>query len=183
MEVLTPDDVIGGRRPRGEKVVIFDDDLYYVGGVLAELLVKDGFAVSLVTPSSQVSSWTEMTLEQHRIQALLMGLGVEIITDHTIEGPAPDGLVVRSVYTAGERIVECASAVLVTSRLPNESLFLDLVAKKEAWSDVGLQTVGVVGDALSPGTIASAVWDGRRFAEDLGRSDEEAWFPRDIAVV
>ena len=25
----------------------------------------------------------------------------------------------------------------------------------------------VVGDALSPGTIAAAVWDGRRYAEEL----------------
>ncbi len=183
MEVLTPDDLMSGRRPRGEVVVIFDDDRYYLGGVLAELLVKEDFAVAYVTPDSQVSSWTDMTLEQHRIQARLMDLGVEIITDHTVDRASADGLVVQSVYTAAERVVEGDSAVFVTSRLPNESLYLDLVGREDAWTDAGLRSVRVVGDALSPGTIATAVWDGRRFAEDLGGSDEEAWFPRDIAVV
>ena len=87
------------------------------------------------------------------------------------------------MYTAAERVVEGDSAVFVTSRLPNESLYLDLVGREDAWTDAGLRSVRVVDDALSPGTIATAVWDGRRFAEDLGGSDEEAWFPRDIAVV
>ena len=58
MQVLTPDDVMAGDRPRGNKVVLFDDDHYYMGGVLAELLVGEGFDVTLVTPESRVSMWT-----------------------------------------------------------------------------------------------------------------------------
>ena len=37
-EVLGPDDLFAGARPRGREVVVFDDDHYYLGGVLAELL-------------------------------------------------------------------------------------------------------------------------------------------------
>src|SRR3954470_24194387 len=55
---LTPDDLMAGRRPEGEHVVIFDDDHYYMGGALAELLVSEGRKVTLVTPSARVSEWT-----------------------------------------------------------------------------------------------------------------------------
>ncbi len=45
-QVFTPDDLMAGRMPSGP-VVIFDDDHYYMGGVLAE---KWRLAVVLVTP-------------------------------------------------------------------------------------------------------------------------------------
>lgn len=180
LEILTPDDLMNGTRPRGERVIVFDDDHYYMGGALAELLVKDGFAVGLVTPAPEVSTWTHKTMEQRRIQARLLDLGVELILSHTVAGTLSDGVAVTNAYTKAERTVECDSAVLVTSRLPNEALYLDLRDRQETWDDAGLLSVRTVGDALSPGSIAAAVWDGRRFAEDLGRRDDGAWFPRDI---
>ena len=39
LPVFTPDDVMDGRLPSGE-VVVFDDDHYYMGGVIAELLAQ-----------------------------------------------------------------------------------------------------------------------------------------------
>jgi len=183
MEVLTPDQLMGGGRPRGNRVVVFDDDHYYMGGAMAELLLKEGYSVALVTPEPEVSSWTHMTLEQHRIQAHLLDLGAEVIVAHSVTGATASGLVLQSVYTRSEQAVECDSTVFVTSRLPNETLYLELLDCQQDWAEAGLLSVRTVGDALSPGTIASAVWDGRRFAEDLGRAGDDAWFPRDIAVV
>ena len=46
---------MAGRLPAGP-VVIFDDDQYYMGGVLAEKLRRDGIEVTLVTPGPEVSS-------------------------------------------------------------------------------------------------------------------------------
>jgi dimethylamine/trimethylamine dehydrogenase len=43
---LTPDDLLTGVRPSGPRVVVFDDDHYYLGGVLAELLVAEGHEVT-----------------------------------------------------------------------------------------------------------------------------------------
>ena len=40
--MLTPDDVLAGVRPAGERVLLYDDDHYYLGGVLAELLAREG---------------------------------------------------------------------------------------------------------------------------------------------
>ena len=45
-DVLTPDDIMAGSRPRGNRVVVFDDDHYYMGGVVAELLAGEGLDVT-----------------------------------------------------------------------------------------------------------------------------------------
>jgi len=42
---------MAGTRPRGHRVVLFDDDHYYMGGVFAELLATEGHDVQLVTPT------------------------------------------------------------------------------------------------------------------------------------
>ena len=49
---------------RGSGSSLYDDDHYYLGGVLAELLDAKGIEVVLVTPASTVSAWTINTLEQ-----------------------------------------------------------------------------------------------------------------------
>ena len=77
-DVLTPDDILDGKRPKGKNLVIYDDDHYYMGGVIAELLRKEDYAVTLVTPSYLVSSFTKASLEQHAIQAKLLELDVKI---------------------------------------------------------------------------------------------------------
>ena len=77
MPCFTPDDLMAGELPTG-KVVLYDDDHFYMGGVLAELLANNGCEVSLVTPSAFVSDWTNNTLEQAFIQKKLIDIGVDI---------------------------------------------------------------------------------------------------------
>jgi dimethylamine/trimethylamine dehydrogenase len=53
---------------------------------------------------------------------------------------------------------------MVTARLPNEDLYQQLLARTER----GLvESVRAIGDAWAPGTIAAAVWSGRRYAEEF----------------
>jgi dimethylamine/trimethylamine dehydrogenase len=54
--------------------------------------------------------------------------------------------------------------VLVTARLPDEELFLNLLARRDQGE---IASVRAIGDAWAPGTIAAAVWSGRRFAEEF----------------
>jgi len=182
VELLTPDDVMSGVRPVGKHVVVFDDDHYYMGSVMAELLLNDGFTVTLVTPQTEVAAWTHKTLEQHRIQSRLINLGIEVVVAQTLEHVMSDGLVVGSIYNGQQQTVECDAAVLVTSRLPNETLRLELLNRRNDWGD-SLLSVRAVGDALNPGSIAAAVWDGRRFAENLDRSEADDIFRRNVIVV
>jgi len=75
--VFTPDDLMADRLPAG-RVVVYDDDHYYMGGVLAELLARRGCAVVLMTPAPMIAYWSQFTLEQERIQRRLIELGVEL---------------------------------------------------------------------------------------------------------
>ena len=183
VDVLTPDDVMSGERPVAEHLVVFDDDHYYMGSSMAELLAREGYAVTFVTPEPEVAAWTHKTMEQHRIQARLLDLGVRVVVAHTADRIAAGCFVVRCAYTGRQQEIDGDAVVLVTSRLPTESLCLDLLEREDEWENAGLASVRTVGDALSPGSIAAAVWDGRRFAEELGRSGEPVPFPRNIAVI
>ncbi len=167
MEVLTPDDIMGGSRPRGRRVVLYDDDHYYMGGVLAELLDDEGFEVVLVTPASGVSAWTVNTLEQHRIQRRLLEKGVELVLSTAVIETSADGVTLANAFTGREASMVADTLVTVTARLPNEGLVVDLEARRDDWASAGLASVRAVGDAWAPATIAVAVWDGHRYAEEL----------------
>jgi len=181
-EVLTPDDILDGARPTGHDVVLFDDDHYYIGGVLAELLVTEGYAVTLVTPAPRVSEWSVNTLEQHRIQRRLLELGVTLALSTTLVAAGGGGATVACTYTEVERNLACDTVLLVTARLPQEEILDELLARVSEWANVGLATAEGIGDARSPGTIAAAVWDGRRYAEEIDAADpgDEIPFRREI---
>ena len=162
-EVLTPDDLMDGTRPRGKHVALFDDDHYYLGGVLAELLSNEGFQVDLFTPAPQVSSWTVNTMEVLKIQRRILQAGVNVHCNHTVNAVAADHVSVMNVLTDYETQYPADSVVMVTSRLPSDALYLEL---ERAVGD-DLVSLRGIGDAWAPGTIASAVWSGRRFAEEF----------------
>jgi dimethylamine/trimethylamine dehydrogenase len=183
VETLTPDHLMAGSRPQGNRVVLFDDDHYYLGGILAELLAAEGCEVTLVTPEPRVSEWTVNTMEQHRIQRRLLDLGVAVVASRTVLS-ASDGLVrTACVYTEREQELECDALVLVTSRLPEDGLAAKLEAALAGHSG---PVVRLIGDAWSPGTIAAAVWDGRRYAEELDEpasADDEPPFLREVIAL
>src|SRR5262249_45229895 len=81
--VFTPDNVCAAMPITGP-IGVYDDDRYYLGGVLAEQLRLQGSEVTLVTPASDVSSWTSLTLEQTWIEERLYQLGVMVLEKHSI---------------------------------------------------------------------------------------------------
>jgi dimethylamine/trimethylamine dehydrogenase len=90
------------------------------------------------------------------------------------------GVEVRDVYAGGTRQLECDAVVLVTARLPREELYLQLVERRDAGA---LLSVRGIGDAWAPGTIAAAVWSGRRAAEEFDAelpSNDEVPFRREV---
>jgi dimethylamine/trimethylamine dehydrogenase len=172
LPVLTPDDLMAGELPDAERVVIYDDDHYYMGGVLAELLARAGRHVTLVTPAVCASSWTTNTMEQHRIQRRLLELGVELVTSHAVIATVAGGVRAACVFTGRERALAAGAAVFVTARLPADAVYQGLLERRADWADAGLKSVKAVGDCLAPGTIAAAVWEGRRYAEELDEPDD-----------
>ncbi len=159
--VLTPDDLMDGIRPKPGPVVLFDDDHYYMGGVLAELLRKEGFDVTLVTPASLASIFTRASLEQSAIQSRLIDLGIRIEANTAASAIGPASVTLSCVFSGKQRELEAASCVLVTARDVTDALFHELTNKGAG--------VSRAGDCYGPGTIAAAVHAGRKFAEDFGK--------------
>jgi dimethylamine/trimethylamine dehydrogenase len=182
LPVLTPDDLMNGERPKVERVLIYDDDHYYMGGVLAELLRAEGYAVTLVTPGLCASSWTAATMEQHRIQRRLLELDVDIQASRAVTATMAGGVATTCVFTGAGRDLACDAVLFVTARLPEDSLYRDILARRDEWEDAGLRTVKAVGDCWSPGTIAAAVWEGHRYAEELDdpRAGEDVPLRREV---
>jgi dimethylamine/trimethylamine dehydrogenase len=164
--VLTPDDLMDGARPQG-RILIYDDDHYYMGGLMAELLVAQGAEVTLATPASEVSNWARNTLEQHKIQARLLTLGVAIETNRALTRIEEGGVETACIYTGHRRERAADAVVLVTARLPREALYRNLLARRADWAGAGLLSVRAIGDAWAPSTIAAAVHAGRRYAEEF----------------
>jgi dimethylamine/trimethylamine dehydrogenase len=164
--IIAPEKVMSGVVPSG-RVMIFDDDHYYLGSALAEHLAELGADVVLVTPASEVSSWTHFTMEYEHIQIRLRKLGVEIICNHGIHAIGNGYAELTCVYTESKRRVEVSAVVPVTSRISRDDLYHDLLARREEWPDNGIKSVTRIGDCLAPATIAMAVYAGHEFARNL----------------
>jgi len=154
-----------------------------VGGVIAEKLTATGLAVTLVTPALTVSEWTVNTLEHSRVLARLMEIGVEMITEHRLAGIGDLESRVQCVYSARERIVPAASVVMITSRRPEDALYYALVSDEARLADAGVRAVHRIGDCHAPATIAAAVYEGHRFARELGENPAEISFRRELTAL
>jgi dimethylamine/trimethylamine dehydrogenase len=171
--VLTPDHFLDGGSVESlasGPAVVFDDDGYYMGALVAELLARAGHETIYVTPHAEVSRWTQHTMEQTRIQARLIELGVTIHAHRTLAGRTSDGLELACIFTGRRESVACATLIPVTSRLPEEELWLALNDRRAEWADVGIRSVTRIGDCLGPGTIAAAVHSGHRYAREFGET-------------
>jgi dimethylamine/trimethylamine dehydrogenase len=171
--VLTPDDLLTGGHPLGrpgtvtQRILVFDDDHYYLGGVLAEMLGRLGHEVRLVTPAPLVSSWTAHTLEVSDIQRRVREAGIIVETSRVLVAIAVGEARTACAFTGSQTSVPADAVLLVTARIPCDDLYLALEQRQGEWAARGVRSVNCVGDAWAPTTIAGAVWAGRRYAEEL----------------
>jgi dimethylamine/trimethylamine dehydrogenase len=171
--VFTPDDVFAGVDIPGP-VVVFDDDHFYMGSVVAEQLRAEGKEVTLVTPEGEVGKWTEFTMEQPAVQARLLEQGIEIISHRTIANIGGNGVELACVYTGKQETLACKSVVLVASRVPDDALYKALTADRAALDAAGIRTLARLGDCRAPGPIQAATRSGHRFARELDDPDAGA---------
>jgi dimethylamine/trimethylamine dehydrogenase len=181
--ILTPDELVAGTRPVGRTVVLYDDDHYYMGSVLAELLAGEGYQVTYVTPASEVSAWTRNTMEQPRIQRRLIECGVSIVAQRVLTEVGHGQISVACSFTGRVERIGGDALVMVSGRVPNDALSTALEARQGEWPDSGILDVTTIGDALAPATIANAVYSGRRYAEELGATHDRTapLFRREVA--
>jgi dimethylamine/trimethylamine dehydrogenase len=184
MPIFTPDDLMGDKLPSG-KVILYDDDHYYMGGVLAELLTQKGCNVTLITPCAYVSDWTNNTLEQAEIHKRLAQMDVDIMLNRGVVAVNAGSVTSNCIYTGQTREEPCDAVVIVASRRENNAVYLDLKAHQDTWRDAGIASVKLIGDANAPGPIAWATYAGHRYARELDRADigDALPFRREVAAL
>lgn len=152
IEALTPEDIMDGARPSG-RVLIYDDDNYYLGGVLAEKLLSEDFDVAIMTKNALISQWTELTMEQHRVQRRLLEMGARLYLSRHLVRLEKGAAVTACVFTGQEDRIAADTVIPVTARQSDDRLF-------ESLRGTGLKTLKRIGDAFAPGSVAAAVYAG-----------------------
>ncbi|MDH3595608.1 MAG: FAD-dependent oxidoreductase [Rhodospirillales bacterium] len=170
--IFTPDDILAGRLPEG-RVVVFDDDHYYMGAVVAERIRAEGAPVTLVTPEDKVGAWSTYTGEQMRTQRRLLELGVEIVTAHGLSAFDGREAVLACAYTGRERRIAADSVVMVTARRPNDGLYRAVSECMAVGVEGAPGSVRRIGDCEAPAIIAAAVYSGHRYARELDMPESD----------
>ena len=165
-EILTADDIMSGRLPTGPALV-YDEDGYYLGAVIAEAIKAAGIAVTLCTPEDAVSPWSEHTGEAWRVRSRLMTLGIGIELARTLTEFDGRTATLTCEYTETCRSLPAASVVMVTQRRPDDRLYQEVLATVDGRVEdlpFGLKRIG---DCEAPAIIAAAVHSGHRYAREL----------------
>ena len=180
--VYTPDDLMAGRMPVEGPVIIWDDDHYYMGGLLAELCRAGGLEVTLVTPAAMVSAWTVNTLEALPIARRIARLGIEVLPYSSLVGFADGKAQLVSGLTGMPSERTASALVTVTARLPLDRLNGELEAVRDQWEGAGINSVTRIGDCWAPSTIQQAVYSGHKWARELDEAPE-GLTPRELPMI
>ena len=165
--VVSPDHVMAGLQLQGQ-VVIYDDDHFYMGAVIAELAATRGADVVLVTPAADISHWTHHTLEQRATQERLAKLGVGMRVQWQIDRIGDHVAEFSCAYSDRSLALDCDQLVMVTARAPNDDLYQACMQRLTELQQAGISSIDQIGDCMAPGTIAAAVYSGHQWARQLG---------------
>jgi dimethylamine/trimethylamine dehydrogenase len=154
--------------------VVYDDDNYYLGAVIASALAAADAEVTVVTGAAKVASWSYNTDEQIFTQRRLMREGVRLETLTNLTTVGEQSVELCCVYTGSTREIPADHVVMVTSREPNDALYTELCEEID---------ITRVGDCSAPGIIAAAVMAGHRYAQEMDAPKRDVPFLRDEALI
>ena len=168
--VVSADTVLAGAETPSGHVVIFDDDHYYLGPVIALALRAHGNAVTLVTPAGRAGQWSSYTNEQYASIRAMLDAGVEIVTNTVVDRVAPERVTASCVFSGRGREIGADWVLPLTRRKPHDALYHEIRAAIAEGRTGAPATVTRIGDCLAPGTIAAAVYGGYRAALEMNPS-------------
>ena len=180
--IFTPDEVMAGTLPDGP-VVIFDDDHYYMGNIIAEVVRAAGREVTIVSPAADIAAFTVNTLELERVAKHMDRLGIGMVTHHNLVEVRDGEVALNHVHTGRERVLPAAGIVMVTARLPIDSLYHELMAEPDALAAGGIKSVTRIGDCNAPAAIVHATYAGHRYARELDTDPAERLFRHEFPEV
>ncbi len=168
--ISTPDQImIGKKNILGEQVLIYDCEGYFMGATLAEKLAQEGYSIRLVTPFPGAGPTMDFTGENLFYYPRLNRLGVEIITSHFVLKIEEKSVIGFGGLTPQTPVTwSTDSIVLVTSRVPNDKLYQELINKPDSLEESEISAVYRIGDCFAPRMfVADAIFDGHRLAREI----------------
>lgn len=198
--ILTPEQVMAGDKPIGNKVLILNHDPFYMASTLAVKLAEEGHDVT-VAGQETLNSYMEYTLEAINMERAYHRLGIEQlemvaskIEEGRVElydlvgnnqprryrGPGEDPFGPNETH----EWYEFDSVVLCTGRTANDALYRGLKDKRDSWEEKDIKAVYVIGDALTPRLFAESTFDGQRLAREIEEPNAQ-WpkpYKREMAV-
>jgi dimethylamine/trimethylamine dehydrogenase len=172
--VYTPEQImVEGAETKGDRVIVYDCEGYFVGVSLAERLALEGKRVTYITPLASPGPYLSYTGEDQMMTPRLHELGIELFTGHVVGGISPSGANGHlREYPSKTVNWEADSVVLVTQRVPNDALYRDLGRDPALLHDAGIDAVYRVGDCVAPRQqVADAIFDGHRLAREIDSDD------------
>ncbi len=178
--VYTPDDIAAGVVPEGP-VAVFDYDNYYLGSAIAEHLAGQGRAVTYITTAGAAAAWGFMTNEQPLVHQSFAAKGIGLRTLEVVTGFDGETLRLAQIFSGEVREIAARSLVIVGYRAGGSALHEALV------EGMPRDRLHLTGDALAPGAIVHAVYQGHKTARELGVANvmvrrDAPFAPRDFQM-
>lgn len=184
--VLTPEQImLEGKRPPGERVLVYDCDGYFMAAGLAEMLAGEGYRAALVTPHELVAPLCFETLEYYFLRRRLHDAGITMITE-TIISSIEQNLVTGEDAFGDHVSFETDAVVLVTQRVARDELYRELSSLAHSQlRDHGIDGIVRAGDCVAPRMLGDAIFDGHRVAREIESAcpDEPLPYRRERLVV
>ena len=144
----------------GARVLILDDTGTYLPLGLAELLGKGGVEVEVLSRFPVIGDQIAGTQDLPWLLPRLAKLDVRLSPNHFIESINGGRVDVYETLTRRHRVVDDIDTVVLSMlRTPDDALFHQL-------SDAGAVPIHCIGDAVTPRSVAEAIYEG----EKLGRA-------------
>jgi len=190
--IATPEQVLMGGKAVGDKVVVLEMDGYFTGISMAEYLRDQGKEVTIVTGLGGIAPYTHFTLEAPNLHRMLIEKGIHEMTSHWAEKVEEGKVTLFNLYRDGYKrhsgptrgamprkegvaTVELSydTLVIATGRIPNNSLYRELRARKGEWDAKDIGGIYQAGDCFAPRMLADAIFDGHRIAREFETSNPQ----------
>jgi dimethylamine/trimethylamine dehydrogenase len=175
---MTPDEVALGNKQVGRRVLVLENEGYFMGASIAQKLAGEGHDVTLVTQAGEIAGYMEYTLEAPMLHRDLHRLGVDMHVYTMLERIEPGACHAYNIWDPDHKqTFEVDSVVLCTARLADDELYRELRGNKDRMEQEGIEAVYVIGDASAPRMIVDSIFDGHRLAREIDSPHPEMPLP------
>ncbi|MDE0752860.1 MAG: FAD-dependent oxidoreductase [Planktomarina sp.] len=171
--IVTPEQYMVEGKKVGKRVVVIDNEGYYMGSAMAIELAQKCHEVTYINYSETVGPYLRLTLEEQRVYMQLMELGVKIVSSHMVVAAVEGKVTAMHLYSGEETEYDYDTVMLVTHRISDCELYDQMLANPGEMEEAGIKSIHLIGDAHTPGMIAQATFSGARLAREFDTEDPD----------